>query len=395
MIIYILVDHIYILVHLKLSLHLTQFFGKVIFAHNRVIWQLMASVKKRKNNPTADDRPFKRQKQTQRQRQLTLYSFYNKVPRESLITRKVLNYNKKKKKTNKEQTLHHYYIYDIAANNIWYVQRGVKHVICALQRMYINNNIRIKDSPTYVKKATPGLQSLTEYIAKEKLMTKIRRSQEILYFRPIISTRSHSSTSHCAGTEQKESINKLVFGFIRTQFEDILDLEIPQDLKNAIPAWYGNIIMTSNIVNMNHIQIIGYTLNAMIPKLNHFKLHQTLRFQDNGHDIRFIVIIKTNTQDILMYYHAYEEDDWSLFLQTSVETRPVKYRWNRIYHLPNNYVFDSTLNFSEIFIEWVDRVDFTDKLQPISGIGSLLSHNLMKPEHTAIECTQFEVFLFE
>ncbi len=348
----------------------------------------MATQKKRKKNPTTFERPFKKQ------RQLTLYSFYNTLVRDSRVARKAVNYQKNKRKKKKEQTLHHHFIYDIPAANLWYVQLALKHVFCVLERININKTRR-EDSSQYVRKPSTGLHSLTEYIAMQKLLVKLRHGEEILYYTPTISTRKHSNTIHSAGTEQKDSINKLVMGFIRTHFEDIFKVEMPQDLKNTIPSWYGNIIMTSKFVNLSHIQFIGYALKEMLPDINHFKLHETFRFQDNGHDIRFVVTMQTNTGDILVHFHGYEEDNWSLLLQTSVQTIPVKYTWNRIYHVPNDFVFHSNMKFTDIFSDWIDSMDVTETPRPLAGIGSLLTHNLMKPEHSAIVCTQFEVFLFE
>merc|ERR1712176_227658 len=112
-------------------------------------------------------------------------------------------------------------------------------------------------------------------------------------------------------SDKKEKLECFIFGYIRELVEDKYDLMIPYYLKIECLLFYGNIIMNSNILNTNQVNIIGYTLKSKLDqKINSFYPQKICDSFNDGFDVKIfnekyqnfdgtMIIIKTNQNDIL------------------------------------------------------------------------------------------------
>ncbi len=356
----------------------------------------MASSLKRRNNPIADDKILKKAKRGQ----LTLYSFYTSYVIRTIIDNEATQQpqaqpQQQQQQQQQQHRLHRYYVYDIPITKCWYFRQAIGNLLRVFKRIYQNNTLN-NELLLDANNGRYGIRSLPGYIALEKIYEKIRNSEEILFEGESITERLHSTRVDSIGTPQKDNFNKLVFGFIRSEFEEHFDLVMPRDLSLAIASWYGNIIIQSDILSLNHIQIIGYAFNELIPDLQYFKLHKRFRFLDNRDNCRFVAVIESNLGDILMLFHGkWEERSFSILLRTSIKTVPIYYTWNGVYHLPDDHVLDTNMKFADIFTDWTDCNDMRLRQKAVAGIGSLVTHKLMNVKERAITCARVEAFLFQ
>ena len=169
----------------------------------------------------------------------------------------------------------------------------------------------------------------------------------------------------------------LLFGWIRLEIEDKSKMRVPLSLKKLCVEFYGNIMMRSDILNLNQTNIIGYMLKQklndirkyFIPKLvcNEYKHgfdKKEIEIKLNNDWNNTFVAIKTNNNHIYVQFYLYH--DQSLFgccLQNTFDAKPIVYEqkvqhglflwkaWeDHKYLFPNGFMLRGKLNLSDIFI---------------------------------------------
>ncbi len=186
----------------------------------------------------------------------------------------------------------------------------------------------------------------------------------------------------------QQIVQRLIFGYIHFRYlvygytEDMTPL--PYDIKQLIANYYGNIIIASQILSLNQIVLIGYSLRLQLTNCYQFYFQEISTQKHLCLDkMNLIIVVKTNTDDILVHFHSLNIK-FSILLQTSVASIPVMYRnINNIYHFPNNYEIDVTTKMDEIFVKHkCNRVNY--------GIGPLYTHNLSKTNRIFVN--KYEIF---
>ncbi len=322
-----------------------------------------------------------------RKRQLTLDTFY--VSNKSHLERKPRFATARKKRKPEQLKLHHFYAYDCShfGDRPWYIRHTITHILWVFTAAYYNNNL----IPHSLRQETNF-----QFEAEKKFYTKIVESKVANSLDRIVFFTKTSYLSGNNGTPQKANIIKVITGYIRSVLEEICSLQMPAELAMIVVKFYGKIIMDSNILTLNHQNIIQYTINQRIPRLNNLKLRQTHKFHALFGKNYFLVVVKTNTNDILALYSA-DKIRFSLLLQTSIRSIPVKYRLGSvdidIYHFPNKFQLNHNQILKDIFVDLNNLSN--DPNLCIKGIGSLSDHYLTNSQTLIIESSEHEVFIFE
>ncbi len=298
---------------------------------------------------------------------------------------KPLYFKRAKKRKQKQLKLSDFYARDCSHFGFrpWYIRRALDHLLYVYDTMDTNNIMLLKD---------PLQETIFEYVAVDNFHEKIVKSQFVNDKDDMINYADTSVEYTNTGTPQKANIHKLVFGYIRLQMEDVY---MPYYLAMIVVSFYGNIIMVSDILNVNHMNIIKYTLNQLKPTLINIKFRKTHKFHDVRHTNNiFMVILKTNTNDIMGFYNS-PKISFSMLLNSSIPSIPVRYKMHNfnIYHFPNNFELDFNQKLADIFIELNNSN--CDLKKGIKGIGSVSKHNLVNANESHIVCSQCEVFELE
>ncbi len=315
-------------------------------------------------------------------RQLTLTHFYTR--NYTHLEYKPSNFGGVKKTKQRQLKLQELYGQDCShfGSRPWYFRRPINHLLYVFDTAYRNNRLL----PVSAQQ-----ESIFEYVAVEKFYSKIVESQFVNDMDDIINYTNTSVEYSNQGTSQQDNFNKLIIGYIRLKMEEIYDLQMPYYLAMIVLGFYGKIMMISKILSLNHMNIIQYTLNQLIPTVMNIKFHQTLKFHDVRHSKNiFLAIIKTNTDDIVAFYVS-RKISFSILLNTSILSIPVQYKMHEfdIYHFPNNFEINYTHKLADIFIQL--KNSNSDPKMCIAGIGSLAKHNL-NSNTLLMLCSEYEVF---
>ena len=173
-------------------------------------------------------------------------------------------------------------------------------------------------------------------------------------------------------SDKKDKFECLLFGWIRLMVEDKFVLNIPYYLKKLCLDFYGNIIMESNILDINQTNIIGWILKQKLNddyKIKYFAPKIICDSQKHGFDKDEIekqcdknwnntmVVIKTNNDNIYAQFYGFKKDiDFGCYLKCSFKTKPIIWEDDADkFHFPNDFnvvlnktITDSFIKSSEV-----------------------------------------------
>jgi len=175
-------------------------------------------------------------------------------------------------------------------------------------------------------------------------------------------------------SDQKDQIEYLSFGYIRSEIENKYELHIPCNLKKVCLEFYGNVIMESNILDLYQTNILS---NLLSQKLNgkvkyfFFRPKMICNSSNNSFDATEIelkcdkdwnntmVIIKTNNGNVYTQFYRFKGfTDFGICLKCSFKTIPII--WTnpanniKTYHVPNDYDLNVKEKLTDIFTKATD-----------------------------------------
>ena len=183
----------------------------------------------------------------------------------------------------------------------------------------------------------------------------------------------------------KEMLECLIFGWIRKLIEDKYNLMIPNYLKMVCLEFYGNIVMDTNILNVNQLNTFGYVLKSIfdLKQRKQFYAQKISECKTDGFDSElldkkcgtlpgeYIIILKTNANHIVSFCYLDFSDlrkQIGCILQSPespISAIPMVYAVprdvpdfiNGFYHFANDFVANFKKKLSEVVTEYNNIIE--------------------------------------
>ena len=210
--------------------------------------------------------------------------------------------------------------------------------------------LKLNESVSFIMPESKRIKKSTVYLIKltQNLQKKPTKNE---------TKNVHSKTPLMKKYRGPKMLEYLIFGWTRQEIEDKYNsILIPFYLKMVCKEFYGNIIMDTNILNVNQINTIGYVLKSIF-SLTQCKEFYPQKMYDGKTDgfekcntlcTESIVILKTNRGHIFAIFDVKQNIIGCILKspQSPVSTVPMVYNVSEntdnvygldVYHFSNNF----------------------------------------------------------
>ena len=171
-------------------------------------------------------------------------------------------------------------------------------------------------------------------VGREEVYTKVSELRGMVDGITDMMTHSEDDTK-LSLQNQKEKLECLICGYIRSQIECKMKPDIPYSLKCLCMRWYGNICMISSILNIDNINRIGGALKKSMrhgvdffcgQKIYYSRL-QTLSTKRFTGAYRYrpgtMIVIESTQKDIFVVFRSSNTNEICALIETSCNTSPL------------------------------------------------------------------------